>query len=75
MCAQTGKPRRCCRDRGPDVENAQKVADSIVAAGGKALAMDVTNEDDVNAGALLAGFESAALTGQSVIVSHGWSMK
>jgi len=34
-----------------------------------------TLEDVANTVAFLAGFESAALTGQSVIVSHGWSMK
>lgn len=34
-----------------------------------------TVEDVANTVAFLAGFESAALTGQSVIVSHGWSMK
>jgi 3-hydroxybutyrate dehydrogenase len=33
-----------------------------------------TAEDVANTVAFLAGFESAALTGQSVIVSHGWSM-
>ncbi|WP_341317524.1 3-hydroxybutyrate dehydrogenase [Paraburkholderia sp. IMGN_8] len=33
-----------------------------------------TVEDVANTVAFLAGFESAALTGQSVIVSHGWSM-
>ena len=37
---------------------------------------EFTTVDDVaNTVAFLAGFESAALTGQSVIVSHGWSMK
>jgi 3-hydroxybutyrate dehydrogenase len=30
--------------------------------------------DVANTVAFLAGFESAALTGQSLIVSHGWSM-
>ncbi|BCF90520.1 MULTISPECIES: 3-hydroxybutyrate dehydrogenase [Paraburkholderia] len=34
-----------------------------------------TVEDVANTVAFLAGFESSALTGQSVIVSHGWSMK
>jgi 3-hydroxybutyrate dehydrogenase len=34
-----------------------------------------TVEDVANTVAFLAGFESAALTGQSVIVSHGWSMQ
>jgi 3-hydroxybutyrate dehydrogenase len=34
-----------------------------------------TLEDVANTVAFLAGFESAALTGQSVIVSHGWSMR
>jgi 3-hydroxybutyrate dehydrogenase len=33
-----------------------------------------TVEDVANTVAFLAGFESAALTGQSMIVSHGWSM-
>ena len=33
-----------------------------------------TVEDVANTVAFLAGFESSALTGQSVIVSHGWSM-
>jgi 3-hydroxybutyrate dehydrogenase len=33
-----------------------------------------TVEDVANTVAFLAGFESAALTGQSIIVSHGWSM-
>jgi 3-hydroxybutyrate dehydrogenase len=33
-----------------------------------------TAEDVANTVAFLAGFESSALTGQSVIVSHGWSM-
>ena len=33
-----------------------------------------TIEDVANTVAFLAGFESSALTGQSVIVSHGWSM-
>ena len=33
-----------------------------------------TIEDVANTVAFLAGFESAALTGQSLIVSHGWSM-
>ncbi|MEA3097978.1 3-hydroxybutyrate dehydrogenase [Caballeronia mineralivorans] len=33
-----------------------------------------TVEDVANTVAFLAGFESAALTGQSLIVSHGWSM-
>ena len=33
-----------------------------------------TVEDVANTVAFLAGFESNALTGQSVIVSHGWSM-
>jgi 3-hydroxybutyrate dehydrogenase len=37
---------------------------------------EFTTVDDVaNTVAFLAGFESSALTGQSVIVSHGWSMK
>jgi 3-hydroxybutyrate dehydrogenase len=37
---------------------------------------EFTTVDDVaNTVAFLAGFESAALTGQSVIVSHGWSMQ
>ena len=34
-----------------------------------------TVEDVANTGAFLAGFESNALTGQSVIVSHGWAMQ
>ncbi|WNC93554.1 3-hydroxybutyrate dehydrogenase [Paraburkholderia sp. FT54] len=34
-----------------------------------------TVEDVANTVAFLAGFESNALTGQSVIVSHGWSMQ
>jgi 3-hydroxybutyrate dehydrogenase len=34
-----------------------------------------TVEDVANTVAFLAGFESNALTGQSVTVSHGWSMK
>ncbi len=34
-----------------------------------------TVEDVANTVAFLAGFESSALTGQSVIVSHGWSMQ
>src|SRR6201996_4875715 len=34
-----------------------------------------TVEDVANTVAFLAGFESSALTGQSVIVSHGWSME
>jgi 3-hydroxybutyrate dehydrogenase len=34
-----------------------------------------TVEDVANTVAFLAGFESDALTGQSVIVSHGWSMQ
>jgi len=34
-----------------------------------------TVEDVANTVAFLAGFESAALTGQSIIVSHGWSMQ
>ncbi|MBB5408265.1 3-hydroxybutyrate dehydrogenase [Paraburkholderia sp. Clong3] len=33
-----------------------------------------TVEDVANTVAFLAGFESSALTGQSIIVSHGWSM-
>ena len=33
-----------------------------------------TTEDVANVVAFLAGFESNALTGQSVVVSHGWSM-
>ena len=33
-----------------------------------------TTEDVANVIAFLAGFESNALTGQSVVVSHGWSM-
>jgi 3-hydroxybutyrate dehydrogenase len=33
-----------------------------------------TAEDVANTVAFLAGFESSALTGQSVIVSHGWAM-
>lgn len=33
-----------------------------------------TTEDVANVVAFLAGFESSALTGQSVVVSHGWSM-
>jgi 3-hydroxybutyrate dehydrogenase len=36
---------------------------------------EFTTLDDVaNTVAFLAGFESAALTGQSVLVTHGWSM-
>lgn len=34
-----------------------------------------TVEDVANTVAFLAGFETAALTGQSFIISHGWSMK
>jgi len=34
-----------------------------------------TVEDVADTVAFLAGFESSALTGQSVIVSHGWSMR
>jgi len=34
-----------------------------------------TVEDVANTVAFLAGFESSALTGQSIIVSHGWEMK
>ncbi|MFM0073596.1 3-hydroxybutyrate dehydrogenase [Paraburkholderia sediminicola] len=34
-----------------------------------------TVEDVANTVAFLVGFESSALTGQSVIVSHGWSMQ
>ncbi|MBC8740469.1 3-hydroxybutyrate dehydrogenase [Paraburkholderia sp. UCT31] len=34
-----------------------------------------TVEDVANTVAFLAGFESSALTGQSIIVSHGWSMQ
>src|SRR6202165_1514449 len=34
-----------------------------------------TTQDVANTVAFLAGFESAALTGQSVIVSHGWAMQ
>jgi 3-hydroxybutyrate dehydrogenase len=34
-----------------------------------------TVEDVANTVAFLAGFESAALTGQSVVVSHGWFMQ
>ncbi|WP_028208706.1 3-hydroxybutyrate dehydrogenase [Paraburkholderia nodosa] len=34
-----------------------------------------TLQDVANTVAFLAGFESAALTGQSVIVSHGWAMQ
>jgi 3-hydroxybutyrate dehydrogenase len=34
-----------------------------------------TVEDVANTVAFLAGFESNALTGQSVIVSHGWAMQ
>jgi len=34
-----------------------------------------TVEDVANTVAFLAGFESSALTGQSVIVSHGWAMQ
>jgi 3-hydroxybutyrate dehydrogenase len=34
-----------------------------------------TVEDVANTVAFLAGFESSALTGQSIIVSHGWAMK
>jgi 3-hydroxybutyrate dehydrogenase len=33
-----------------------------------------TTEDVANVIAFLASFESNALTGQSVVVSHGWSM-
>lgn len=33
-----------------------------------------TTDDVANVVAFLAGFESNALTGQSVVVSHGWSM-
>ena len=33
-----------------------------------------TTDDVANVVAFLAGFESSALTGQSVVVSHGWSM-
>lgn len=33
-----------------------------------------TTADVANVVAFLAGFESSALTGQSVVVSHGWSM-
>jgi 3-hydroxybutyrate dehydrogenase len=37
---------------------------------------EFTTVDDVaNTVAFLAGFESAALTGQSVVVSHGWFMQ
>jgi 3-hydroxybutyrate dehydrogenase len=37
---------------------------------------EFTSLDDVsNTVAFLAGFESAALTGQSVLVSHGWTMR
>ena len=37
---------------------------------------EFTTVDDVaNTVAFLAGFETAALTGQSFIISHGWSMK
>jgi 3-hydroxybutyrate dehydrogenase len=34
-----------------------------------------TAADVANTVAFLAGFESSALTGQSVIVSHGWTMQ
>jgi 3-hydroxybutyrate dehydrogenase len=34
-----------------------------------------TVEDVANTVAFLAGFESNALTGQSIIVSHGWAMQ
>jgi 3-hydroxybutyrate dehydrogenase len=34
-----------------------------------------TVEDVANTVAFLAGFESSALTGQSIVVSHGWAMK
>jgi 3-hydroxybutyrate dehydrogenase len=34
-----------------------------------------TVEDVANTVAFLAGFESAALTGQSIVVSHGWYMQ
>jgi 3-hydroxybutyrate dehydrogenase len=34
-----------------------------------------TVEDVANTVAFLAGFESTALTGQSIIVSHGWAMQ
>src|ERR1700729_2887372 len=52
-----------------NLENAQKVASSIVAAGGKALAvaMDVTNEEAVNAGIERAAQE---LGGIDVLVSN-----
>ena len=36
---------------------------------------ETTVEDVANTVAFLAGFESNALTGQSVIVSHGWAMQ
>jgi len=37
---------------------------------------EFTTVDDVaNTVAFLAGFESAALTGQSIVVSHGWFMQ
>ena len=37
---------------------------------------EFTTTDDVAACALLfAGFESNALTGQSIVVSHGWFMQ
>jgi 3-hydroxybutyrate dehydrogenase len=34
-----------------------------------------TAEDVANCAAFLAGFPSNALTGQSIVVSHGWSMQ
>ena len=33
-----------------------------------------TTADIANTVAFLAGFETNALTGQSIVVSHGWSM-
>ena len=64
---------------------AQAVAEQINSSGGEAnsLQMDVANEDQVNATSLedvaatavfLASFPSNALTGQSIVVSHGHFM-
>ena len=52
MCAQVRESRRRGGIADLNLENAQKVASSIIAAGGKALAvaMDVTNEEAVNSG-------------------------
>jgi 3-hydroxybutyrate dehydrogenase len=67
-----------------NLDAANGAAAQIRDAGGKAfgVAMDVTNEDQVNAGvaAVVSKWGGVdilvkALTGQSLVVSHGWFMQ